>query len=107
MKRLVLIAAIALPGLAHAQHDDHAAHQAAPAAAVEATGVVKKVDRKAGTAVIDHDPVKSLNGPAMTMTFKVPDPAVLAKLKPGAKVRFQIDGMTIIAVEAAESRSGR
>ena len=33
MKRLVLIAAIALPGLAHAQHDDHAAHQAAPAAA--------------------------------------------------------------------------
>ncbi len=88
-------AATAAPA-AQAQHQGHEGHAAAPAAAsVEGVGVVKKVDAKAGTVTIDHDPIKALNWPAMTMPFKVSDKALLAKMKPGAKVRFQLDGQTI------------
>lgn len=85
--------------LAHGQdHSDHAGH-AAPAAAgsVEGVGVIKKIDAKAGSVTIDHDPIKALNWPAMTMPFKVADKALLAKVKVGAKVRFDLSGQTITA----------
>ena len=49
-------------------------------AAHKATGVVKKVDSKAGTVTLAHDPVKSLNWPAMTMGFQVKDKMLLDKL---------------------------
>ena len=104
MKTLLLaVAALgvsATGALAHGQdHSAHAGH-AAPAAAgsVEGTGVVKKIDAKSGSVTIAHDPIKALNWPAMTMPFKVADKALLAKMKPGAKVRFQLDGQTITDV---------
>ena len=50
------------------------------------TGTVKKVDAKARSVTVEHGPVQTLNWPAMTMTFKVEDPAIIAKLKPGAKI---------------------
>jgi Cu(I)/Ag(I) efflux system protein CusF len=53
-----------------------------------ATGVVKKVDPKAGTVTFAHEPVKSLNWSAMTMSFAVKDKALLDKLQPGKKVEF-------------------
>jgi Cu/Ag efflux protein CusF len=86
--------------LAHGQdHSDHAGH-AAPAAAgsIEGTGVVKKIDAKAGSVTIAHDPIKALNWPAMTMPFKVSDKAMLSQLKTGAKVRFDLKGQTITAI---------
>jgi len=55
-----------------------------------ATGVVKKVDAAKGTVTLAHDPVKSLNWPAMTMDFQVRDKASLAKLKPGQKIEFEL-----------------
>lgn len=59
---------------------------------------MKKIDAKAGSVTIAHDPIKALNWPAMTMPFKVADKAVLGKMKPGAKVRFQLSGQTITDV---------
>ena len=104
MKTLVLAlaASFALTTAAaaqHAGHGDHSAHAAAPAAGtVEGVGVVKKVDAKAGTVTLHHDPIKALNWPAMTMPFKVADKALLDKMKPGAKVLFQLEGQTITDV---------
>jgi Cu(I)/Ag(I) efflux system membrane fusion protein len=39
---------------------------------------------------ISHDPIASLNWPAMTMDFRARDPALLQALKPGQKVDFDI-----------------
>ncbi|WP_374659254.1 copper-binding protein [Phenylobacterium sp.] len=94
-----LAASTASAAAAHPDHDEHAGHAAAPAAgSVEGVGVVKKIDAKAGSVTIAHDPIKALNWPAMTMPFKVADKAVLGKMKPGAKVRFQLSGQTITDV---------
>lgn len=83
----------------HGDHAAHAGHAAAPAVgSVEGVGVVKKIDAKAGSVTIAHDPIKALNWPAMTMPFKVADKALLGKMKAGAKVRFQLSGQTITDV---------
>lgn len=55
-----------------------------------ATGVVKSVDRAKDSITLAHDPIKSLNWPAMTMDFKVRDRARLATLKPGQKIEFDL-----------------
>jgi Cu(I)/Ag(I) efflux system protein CusF len=54
-----------------------------------ATGVVKKVDAKAGLVSLAHEPVKSMNWPAMTMGFQVKDKMLLDKLTVGKKVDFE------------------
>ena len=46
-----------------------------------AKGTVKSIDAKAGTVTLDHEPVKSLKWPAMSMAFKVQDKALLEKLE--------------------------
>lgn len=53
------------------------------------TGVVKKVDPKAGTVTLAHEAVKSLNWPAMTMSFKVKDKMLFDKLPVDKKVEFE------------------
>ena len=58
----------------------------------KAIGVVKKVDPKEGTVSLAHEAIKSLNWPAMTMSFKVQDKAVLDKLAEGKKVEFEQKG---------------
>lgn len=52
-------------------------------------GVVKKINAKAGVVTIAHEPVNSMNWPAMTMGFKVKDAMLLDKLAQGKKVRFE------------------
>ena len=65
---------------------------ALPAYAAEFTkGVVKKIDTKAKKVTIDHEDLKNLDMPAMTMVFRVGDDAVLAKLKEGASIEFVAD----------------
>ena len=54
-----------------------------------AAGKVKSVNAAKGTVTIDHGPVASLNWPAMTMTFKAKDKALLEKMKQGEKVDFE------------------
>ena len=58
-------------------------------AAHNATGVVKKVNSKAGTVTLAHDPVKSLNWPAMTMGFQVKNKMLLDKLAVDKKVEVE------------------
>jgi Cu(I)/Ag(I) efflux system protein CusF len=52
-------------------------------------GIVKKVNAKAGTVTLDHEPVKTLKWPAMTMGFKVEDKSMLDKLAEGKKVEVE------------------
>lgn len=54
-----------------------------------AVAVVKKVDKARGTVRLDHQAVKSLNWPAMTMNFAVKDKRVLDKLSVGRKVNVE------------------
>jgi Cu(I)/Ag(I) efflux system protein CusF len=62
--------------------------QAAPATSHTATGVVQSVDASKSSVTLEHEPVKSLNWPAMSMGFKVGDPKLLGKLKKGDKIQF-------------------
>ena len=45
-----------------------------------AKATVKNVDASKGTVMLAHDPVASLNWPAMTMSFKVEDKMLMKKL---------------------------
>jgi Cu(I)/Ag(I) efflux system periplasmic protein CusF len=70
-------------------------------------GVVKAVDLQVGTVTIAHEPIKSFEWPAMTMKFKVVDPAMLKNVATGNKVKFTLQGQdmmktTVIALERAE-----
>lgn len=55
----------------------------------KAVAMVKKVDARAGTVTLSHEPVQSLNWPAMTMGFKVADKKLLDKLTEGKKVEVE------------------
>ena len=52
-------------------------------------GTVKKVDSAAGTVTIAHGPIKTMNWPAMNMTFAVKDKALLGKFSQDKKVEFE------------------
>jgi Cu(I)/Ag(I) efflux system protein CusF len=68
-----------MPGM---QHDANAPIH-------EASGTVTKVDRERSRVTIRHGAVKTLDWPAMSMTFAVRDKALLEKLQPDRKVNFQ------------------
>ena len=53
-------------------------------------GVVKDINATDGMVTLVHEPIKSLNWPAMTMGFKVKDKSVIGKIKPGDKVEFTL-----------------
>ena len=53
-------------------------------------GNIKEMDWAHAKVTIAHDPIASLNWPAMTMDFRARDPALLRSLKPGQKVDFEI-----------------
>lgn len=60
-----------------------------PAATHKAVGVVKKVDPGKGVVTLAHGPVKSLNLPAMTMSFVVKEKPLFDKLRADKKVEFE------------------
>ena len=106
MKRtaaVVALATFAFAGLAHAQSggmkgmdmQDHKGmdmkmekENKGASTVHKGTGKVTKVDAAAGSVTIAHEPVASMNWPAMTMTFKVKDKKMLDKAKSGEKVEF-------------------
>jgi Cu/Ag efflux protein CusF len=92
---LGLAATAALPAAAQSAAQPPAAATAAPA---DGVGVVRAVNPKARTITLDHEAIPSLGWPAMTMTFKVADAALLQGVSPGARVRFQLSGMTVVAI---------
>ncbi len=68
---------------------------ACPAAALAqvsaslANGEVRKIDKDAQKITLKHGPLQNLYMPAMTMVFRVKDPAMLEQVKPGDKVKFE------------------
>ncbi|TAK48811.1 MAG: copper-binding protein [Betaproteobacteria bacterium] len=79
MKRIVLAAMLLL--------------FAATTAWAQSEGEVRKVDKDAQKITIKHGPLKNLDMPAMTMVFKVKDPAMLERVKAGDKVKFQAENL--------------
>lgn len=92
---LLVVAALLVPlGAAASNHQSTPAAAAAKAAA-PSEGEVRKVDKDAGKVTVKHGPLVNLDMPAMTMAFKVKDPAMLTAVKPGDTIRFRaemIDG---------------
>lgn len=82
---------------------DMGGQKAMPGAAHHAVGVVKEIDPKTGMVTFAHEPVKSLNWPAMNMGFAVKDKALLDKLAVGKKVEFDFvkegKGYTVTSVK--------
>jgi Cu(I)/Ag(I) efflux system protein CusF len=87
-----LVAITTAPGFARAQtaagHDHHAAPAMVKTAMEMSEGEVRKVDVAGKKITLKHGPLKNLDMPPMTMAFEVSDPALLAKVKAGDKVRF-------------------
>lgn len=94
MKRSLCFALfMAVTSVAFAQSDGmkdmpmHDMHGKSTDVVHHATGIVKQVDSAKGTVTLAHEPVKSLNWSAMTMTFNVKDKALFGKLISGKKVQ--------------------
>ncbi len=69
-------------------------------------GEVRKIDRDAGKITIRHGPIRNLDMPAMTMVFRVDNPALLDPLKVGDRIHFVADKIngayTAVRIEPAK-----
>lgn len=96
MKRKLMIAlwsitVIGVPVWAnthHTGHSDGVSRKNQPAASAMSEGEVRKVDKDAGKITLKHGQLKNLQMPAMTMVFRVKDPAMLDQVKVGDQVTF-------------------
>ena len=59
--------------------------------AESALGEVVKLDRTQQKITLKHEEIKSLDMPAMTMSYRMKDPAALDTLKVGDRVRFDAE----------------
>jgi Cu/Ag efflux protein CusF len=96
-KFMALILALALTAPAFAT-----SHQQALA-----DGEVRKIDKEAQKITIRHGPLPSLDMPQpMTMVYRVKDPAMLERVKPGDKVKFEAENVggtfTVTKIEPAK-----
>ena len=73
---------------------------------MDATGVVKTIRAEQGKVKIEHGPIDKFGMPAMTMVFKVQNPADLEKLEKGMAVEFDVEnssgGFEIIRIKPTE-----
>ena len=78
---------------------------AAIAQAAPADGQVTKIDEAASKITLKHGPIRNLDMGAMTMVFRVKDPAMLQSVKVGDRVKFEaerVDGaITVTRIEKA------
>jgi Cu/Ag efflux protein CusF len=87
---LAALTAAAIPALA--QHKHGTTTPATQSAVPEmADGEVRRIDPAKGTVLLKHGEIKSINMGAMTMGFKLKDPAQAAGLKVGDKVKFAVE----------------
>ena len=105
---LAVTLGLALP-LGATAADDRATPQqrkSVDSTAPMSTGEVKKVDKSGGKVTIKHGPLDNLSMPAMTMVFRVKDPAMLDQIKEGDKIKFvaeKVNGaITVIQAEPAK-----
>lgn len=65
---------------------------------------VRKIDAPAQKITLRHDAIPNLDMAAMTMVFRVKDPALLRQVKAGDRVQVTIDrvegALTVMSVEA-------
>ncbi|MFL9998437.1 copper-binding protein [Paraburkholderia sediminicola] len=98
---IVVSCALAMSGAAFAAGEmgnmDMSGNGAKPAG--EETGMshgeIRKVDDAAGKLTIKHGPLENLGMGAMTMVFKVKDPAMISQVKVGDNIDFvaeEVDG---------------
>ena len=82
-----------------------AQHGKAAESAALTQGEVRKVDKEARKITIKHEPLQNLDMPAMTMVFRVGEPAMLEQVKAGDKIRFQAEkiggAFTVTKIERA------
>ena len=57
----------------------------------DTSGVVKQVKTSEGKIKVEHGPIDRLGMPAMTMMFRVEDPAQMANLEKGSEIEFNVD----------------
>ena len=62
-----------------------------PALAQSIDGEVRKVDKAQQKISLTHGEIKPLDLPAMTMTYRVKDPALLEAVQVGDKIRFSAE----------------
>lgn len=89
-----LLAAAAPAALAHDHGGSHAGHGANTTAATAAEfneGEIKKIDAAGAKLTLKHGELKSLGMPAMTMVFRVADPALLKDRKVGETIHFKAE----------------
>lgn len=71
----------------------------------KAEGEVRRIDKETGKITIRHGPVKEFDMGAMTMVFRVVDPAILERFKSGDRIRFELDKIggqfTVLSAESA------
>jgi len=94
--------ALAMSGAAYAagetsnmEMSGSAAKQASETTAGMSHGEIKKVDAAAGKLTIKHGPLENLGMDAMTMVFKVKDPAMISQVNVGDRIDFvaeEVDG---------------
>ncbi|GAB7542095.1 copper-binding protein [Cupriavidus sp. CuC1] len=91
---LPLLAAFATLPAGAAPDTSDASSAPASAAQAEAVpltnGEIRKVDVAAGKLTIKHGPIANLGMDAMTMIFRVQDPALLGQAKEGDRVKFSV-----------------
>jgi Cu(I)/Ag(I) efflux system membrane fusion protein len=66
-------------------------------------GTLNSINREAGVANITHEAVASAGWPAMTMSFKLADPAAVPELTAGQRIEFSFTtegGGTITRITA-------
>ena len=54
-------------------------------------GEVTKLDASAGKITIRHGPIRKFDMDGMTMVFRANDPSMLKAVKPGDKIKFDVD----------------
>jgi Cu/Ag efflux protein CusF len=79
----------------------------APAHAQMIDGTVTKIDASAGKITLRHGPIRKFDmDEPMTMVFRMQDPAMLARVKAGDRVKFdaeKINGQfTVTKIEKAK-----
>ena len=70
---------------------DRAVVAAAADTIAKVEGEIRKVDPAARKITIRHGELKAYDMPAMTMVFRVGDPAMIEQVKPGDKVVFRAE----------------
>lgn len=77
-------------------HMHHVMNEAKPAAAANTDwteGEVRSIDKAAGKITLKHGAMPKFDMPPMTMAYRVKDKAMLDRLKPGDKIKFDVDGV--------------